>query len=124
MALPIPYVPETPTEETLEEKKVGAARDIAELSQLHWVRMMDVYQTGLDLVWHNNRGLTPQQVCDELGTSAAATFYAHGLLADFLRALYAVNFPGDTLPLPLPTNAFTAHEDGTVTVLEGAYEPA
>lgn len=123
MALPIPYVPGVPTEETLEEKKVGAARDIAELSQLHWQRMMDVYQAGLDLVWHNSRGLTPQQVCDELGTSAAATFYAHGLLADFLRSLYAVNFPGDTLPLPLPTNAFAANEDGTVTVLEGAYEP-
>ena len=65
-------------------------------------------------VWRNPDGLTPQQVCDGLGTKAGSLFVIAGTLAN---ALYQIDPAGlgNMISVPAGYNA-TIHADGTVTI--------
>lgn len=65
-------------------------------------------------VWHNADGLTPQQVCDALGTKAADLFVIAGTMAG---ALYNIDPAGIGTMVNVPAGyAATPHADGTVTI--------
>lgn len=119
----MPLLPQTENSKpTVEQNQAGAADDIRRLAKLGWRRLLELHSDGLQLVWDNNRGLTPQQVCDGLGTDAANAFAFHRALGEFLVAAAARE--GVTLNLPMPKKGFTVNLDGTVTIGKEAYDPA
>ena len=66
-------------------------------------------------VWQNADGLTPQQVCDALGTKAANLFVVAGTMSN---ALYTIDPAGlGTMVSVPPGYAATLHADGTVTLV-------
>ena len=65
-------------------------------------------------VWQNADGLTPQQVCDALGTKAGSLFVIAGTMAN---ALYTIDPAGVGTMVGVPAGyAVTIHADGTVTL--------
>ncbi len=65
-------------------------------------------------VWHNVDGLTPQQVCDALGTRAGSLFVIAGTMSN---ALYQIDPAGLGAMVNVPAGyAATIHADGTVTL--------
>ena len=65
-------------------------------------------------VWHNADGLTPQQVCDALGTRAENLFVIAGTMAN---ALYQIDPAGLGVMVSVPAGySVTIHTDGTVTL--------
>ncbi len=65
-------------------------------------------------VWHNTDGLTPQQVCDALGTRAGSLFVIAGTMTN---ALYQIDPAGLGAMVNMPVGyAATIHADGTVTL--------
>ena len=65
-------------------------------------------------VWRNADGLTPQQVCDALGTRAGSLFVIAGTMSN---ALYQIDPTGLGAMVNVPAGyAATIHPDGTVTL--------
>ena len=65
-------------------------------------------------VWHNADGLTPQQVCDALGSRAANLFIIAGTMAN---ALYQIDPAGLGAMVDVPAGyTATINADGTVTL--------
>ena len=72
-------------------------------------------------VWHNADGLTPQQVCDALGTRAGSLFVIAGTMAN---ALYQIDPAGLGAMVSVPAGYASAiHADGTVTLTYVAPTP-
>lgn len=98
-----------------------AVERIQRITTETWAAMVRAQNDGIAAVWENDN-CTPQEVCDELGEDAVAIFDYHAALTKLIVTQAAID--GITPPVKLPTHAFTRNPDGTVTVLEGAYEPA
>lgn len=111
-----------PVEPTLEEKQAQVADRIKRMAATGFRQLSQIQAQGIQTVWNNPRGLTPQQVCDALGTDAGLIFQMHGQLTDAAVAMATAD--GLEYTPALPTNAFTVNEDGTVTVLETEYVPS
>ena len=72
-------------------------------------------------VWHNADGLTPQQVCDALGTRAGSLFVIAGTMAN---ALYQIDPAGLGSMVNVPAGYTAAiHDDGTVAITYTAPAP-
>ncbi len=72
-------------------------------------------------VWQNADGLTPQQVCDALGTKAGNLFVIAGTMAN---ALYTIDPAGVGAMVNVPSGyTATINADGTVTVRLAAPTP-
>ena len=69
-------------------------------------------------VWQNPDGLTPQQVCDALGTRAGSLFVIAGTMAN---ALYQID-PAGLGAMVSPPAGYTMnpHDDGSVTLTYAA----
>ena len=66
-------------------------------------------------VWQNPDGLTPQQVCDALGSRAASLFVVAGTMSN---ALYTIDPAGLGTMVNMPTGyTVTLHADGTATLV-------
>lgn len=104
---------------TEADRVVGA---IESASYQTYSYLLEKQQAGIDLVWHGPElglhSLTPQQVCDALGTKAAKLFAWHGQLTRFLLTQGAVE--GFTPAVKFPVNAFTENPDGTITIDTGS----
>lgn len=112
----------SPSQDTsLEAKQTRAAARIKSLTSQNYQQLLRAQKSGIDLVWRNSEGLTPQQVCDALGTSAGKIFAIHGTITDALVAAQTAD--GVAVNVALPTNAFTVNQDGTVTVSSEPYAP-
>ncbi len=65
-------------------------------------------------VWRNADGLTPQQVCDALGTKAGSLFVIAGTMQ---RALYDIDPAGIGAMVGVPPGySATIQADGTVAI--------
>lgn len=106
--------PPTPRTLTLAEKQQQAAERIRRTSAANFEILQRMQREGISMVWRNTSGLTPQQVCDGLGTDAGKAFDMHGRLTEFILGIAAVE--GVQPKISLPTFAFTRNPDGTVTV--------
>lgn len=83
--------------------------------------LCQMQQQGINEVWRNNFGLTPQQVCDALGSDAASAFDLHSRLTSaIVKIAIAAGVTPDVIS---PTNKFTVNPDGTVTILNEPYTP-
>ena len=77
-------------------------------------QLLRSFTTLYQEVWQNADGLTPQQVCDALGTKASSLFVVAGTMAN---ALYTIDPAGlGTMVSVPPGYAATLHADGTVTL--------
>lgn len=69
-------------------------------------------------VWHNPDGLTPQQVCDALGSKASNLFVIAGTMAN---ALYQIDPVGLGAMVSVPAGyAASINADGTVAITHPA----
>jgi len=109
------------TDTSLAGKQERASKRVVMLAQSGYSQLARMQKQGIDLVWHNSEGLTPQQVCDALGTKAGKIFAIHAALTDALIAAQTAD--GVPVDVALPTNAFTVNPNGTVTILTTPYVP-
>lgn len=111
-----------PTVDTsVEAKQARAATRVLTASKSGYSQLLRLQKEGIELVWKSRDGLTPQQVCDGLGTKAGKIFAIHAALTDALIA--AQQADGIAINVALPTNAFTINPNGTVTISEAPYVP-
>lgn len=99
--------------------KDAAARAIQTKLDERYRFLCMVQREGIDMVWRSRTGLSPQEICDGLGDTAARVFQFHGILTDALVQVAAAE--GIAPDIKYPTNKFTANPDGTVTILEEPY---
>lgn len=108
-------------EPTKEDDKLRIANRIKENIQITYQELINTQNSGIEILWKNNRELTPQEICDALGTDAAQIFKLHGILT---RAIVDIATESGISPdIRTPDNAFTVNVDGTVTVLTTPYIP-
>lgn len=107
------------TEPTLAEKKEMVSDNIKNMAATTYQRLLQSQKQGIQIVWSNPNGLTPQEVCDSLGTNATKIFDLHAQLTEAIVNIAAID--GVTPDIALPTKNFSRNQDGTVTVLESDY---
>lgn len=118
----MPLLPSDPGALTLQEKQDRTLTSCRALIARNWQAMVNCQNDGIDLVWHNAFGLTPQEAIDALGTDAVKVFAFHSALTTLLATQAAAD--GVTPALKFPTYAFTENQDGTITVdPETPYSP-
>lgn len=103
-----------PPDTSLAALQERTSTRILNLSRAGYDQLVRLQREGIQLVWKNRDGLTPQQVCDGLGTKAAKVFAVHAALTDALVAAQTAD--GIPVNVATPTHAFTVNEDGTVTI--------
>lgn len=86
------------------------------LAQRTYRELCKAQKEGMQQVWDNPDGLTPQQACDALKTEAGSYFAAHRKLTELIVSLAAAATPPVAPDITLPTHKYTLNEDGTVTV--------
>ena len=107
------------TEPTKAEKQARVAERILQSARQIYQQLVSSQQQGIQMLWQNGQGLTPQEVCDGLGADAAKVFELHGMMTN---AIVQIATAGGIQPdITFPTNAFTINADGSVTVLETPY---
>ena len=104
---------------TTEQKQAAVASSIKRTAVVNYQQLVRIQKEGIRTVWNNPYGLTPQQVCDALGTDAVKVFDIHGVLTDAIVQI--ADRDGVTPDVALPKKNFTRNQDGTVTVLETDY---
>ena len=114
-----PAAPEAPEISLAREASRLRASVLADARE-GYRRLCQIQKQGISRIWHHPR-LTPQQAVDALGTDALRIFQAHGALTNAIIAVAALD--GVVPDILLPTNGFTANADGTITVVEGPYQP-
>jgi hypothetical protein len=95
---------------TLEQKQDRVSTQIKRKSFETFQGLIGSYTDIKKRVWDNPQGLTPQEVMDSLGTSAAELFQLSSLLVTTVNTAQP-----DTLDASQPYE-FTINPDGTVTV--------
>jgi hypothetical protein len=112
--LTMPLLPSEPGALTLEEKQARTLTSCQALIARNWATMINCQNDGIDLIWRNAFGLTPQEAISALGTDAVQVFAFHSALTQLLAAQAAAD--GVTPNLKFPTFAFAENQDGTITV--------
>lgn len=104
---------------TLDQKKQQCSNRMKGIAQQQYTQLCRMQKEGINMVWNNSSGLTPQEVCDSIENKAAVLFTLHGALTECIVAIAAAT---DITPdISLPTKGFTKNADGTVTVLDTPY---
>lgn len=99
---------------TLENKKQRTALVIRNSVLMLFAQMKNGYEQNHTQVWENPDGLTPQQVCDALGSDAVELFTLASVLANTVN-----HAKPDTITGSVPDGVTaTPNEDGTVTISE------
>lgn len=106
---------------TLEQKQTIAARQLKNMAQQQYSNLCRMQKQGMKYLWENPDGLTPQEVCDSVGTDASLYMLAHGALTSCI--ISAAQTSGIDPDITLPTNAFTINANGTVTISDDPYVP-
>lgn len=100
----------TPITLTLDQQKAIVAKEVKGICNLLFTQNVTGFVRCYNTIWSNSNGLTPQEVCDALGTDAGNLF----TLAGSLQAVVNAAQPG-ALP-QAPLKAVTINSDGTVTL--------
>lgn len=114
-----------PTE--LAAKQAAFKQVMLALSRRHWVQLNEMQREAMDQLWHGKEkglhDLTVPQALEALGTDAVEMFDLHSAFTAFIVA--TATAAGETPGIILPPNAFTEHEDGTITLDDplAPYEP-
>lgn len=114
-----PPVQSSPAAEKARASAVIASQ-ILNRARQNYHQLCNIQKTGINELWHHP-SLTPQEVCDALGTNAGKLFVAHGILSNAIVEMAATE--GVQPDILLPTKAFTVDHDGKVTVGTEPYVP-
>ena len=109
----------TQQELTLAQKQEKAAARAFSLAKQTYQQLTTAQKQGIQIVWDNPQGLTPQEVVDGMGDKAVKVFEFHGSLTDLIVELATQD--GVTPDIALPKKNFTKNPDGTVTILSSDY---
>jgi hypothetical protein len=97
------------------------AASLRKISEYLFAQMRQSYAAAYKLVWSNSSGLTPQQVCDALGTDAAQLFAGAAKLSELLAMVAPSAASLSNVQLSCPAGySYTANADGTVTITQQA----
>jgi septation ring formation regulator EzrA len=107
------------TPPSVEARQNWAKRQTEAQARHQYQQLCEMQKRGIQQMWHNNSGLTPQQFIDAFGNKGAKMLALHAALTECIVKIAAVD--GVTPGIELPTHAFTANADGTVTILETPY---
>lgn len=102
-------------EPTLAERKAVAANNVTEMTVAFAGGIVQQLNELYSHVWESPLKLTPQQVCDSLGTNAASIFKRHGAFVGFVATQIPQLLPLLRLP---PSDAKITYEtdaDGNET---------
>jgi hypothetical protein len=98
-----------------------AAAKLRKIADDLFAEMKKQYVAAYKLVWSNSSGLTPQQVCDAIGTDAATMFAASAKLSELLAMVAPSAASLSNVSLACPTGyAYTSNTDGTVTITQAS----
>jgi hypothetical protein len=102
-----------PTRGQRAKESADAIKQIAVQSVVQFVNNIN---QGFQLIWQNQMGLSPQEVCDALGTDARGVFERHAATAQFL----VTQAPAIAALLATVPDGYTIsyNEDGTVVISE------
>lgn len=103
----------TPTKAVL---KAAAAQEIANALNSTQFYLIQRHNALMRQLW-NDPKLTPQEICDGLGTQAGQLFVLGGKTVAFLTDID----PSTINLLEMPTKKFTVAPNGTVTILDEDY---
>jgi hypothetical protein len=118
--LPEPRTVKDPVDNTtLEQKQKRVGQQLLDMAYQQYVQLCRMQKTGMNFLWNNPNGLTPQQVCDSAGVAGGFLMAAHGALTNCI--ITAATSAGVKPDIFIPTNAFVVNEDGTVTILDKPY---
>jgi hypothetical protein len=105
-----------PTE--LAAKQAAFKQVMLALSRRHWVQLNEMQREAMNLLWHGQEKglhtLTVPEALEALGTDAVEMFDLHSAFTAFIIATAAASQA--TPSIILPSNAFTEHVDGTITL--------
>lgn len=107
---------ETQVVKTKEQIKEEVANQIARESQEFYETLVRRYNDVMQKFWKHNK-LTPQEICDALGTDAESLFDSGSQLATFILTIK----PTETR-LKLPEFVSVHNADGTVTITETPFK--
>ena len=106
------------TDAPLAERQARASARLGQRMVGGEAQLLANFRALYNEVWHNAEGLTPQQVCDALGTRAGSLFVIAGTMAN---ALYQIDPVGLGAMINVPAGyTATIHADGTVTLTYAA----
>ena len=93
------------------DESAAAVKQVGSQGVINWIQSLN---QGMELVWNNPRGLSPQEVVDGLGTDAVGIFTRHAQAAQFLVS----SLPASAKLLKQRPDEFevTPNEDGTVSI--------
>lgn len=90
-----------------------AANRIIGQTQSTFNSMVHSFNEGSRYFWKNPKGLSPQQIANELGNNAKEIFELHYALGQFINSVK----PGSINEGLSLIGQFTMNNDGTVTIL-------
>lgn len=103
------------TRSTKAKEASEAIKQIAVQAVAHYANSIN---QGFDLLWNNPNGLSPQEVCNALGTDGVAVFAKHKATAEFLVSQVPVLA---TILKQVPDGyKISFSQDGNVTIVEPA----
>jgi hypothetical protein len=100
-------------DDTLEGKKLSAAAQISKQITATLRSLIGQSRGISQQVFNNPQGLTPQQVCDAMGTDASKVLAAGQAASDMVNALRP-----NTMQIQIPAGfSVQPNQDGTVTIV-------
>ena len=122
----VPSPPAAPTPPTTVQLQAQLQQQVKNKASQAFQQMVRQQNDGINAIWHNPNGLTPQQAVDALGTDAARIFAAHGALTNAVVAAVSADNAAMTAlnpayvpvaaPILKPTFTWTVNSNGTITI--------
>jgi len=103
-----------PTKDDLLAQKV---RRLKEFSKQSYQQISFIQKQGISSLWKDTK-LTPQEICDALGSDAVKIFQMHGILTNAIAQIAAID--GISPDIALPTNAFEV-VDSSIVISDDPY---
>jgi hypothetical protein len=103
---------------TKDQILANKASRIKLFSKESYQKIIDIQKQGIDSVWSNRGDITPQEICDSLGSDVVKIFQIHGILTNAIIQIAAID--GISPDIALPTNAFEV-VDGKIVVSDDPY---
>lgn len=108
--MPSIFQPQAPVVLTRDQKLAQVVSNIKQAGAFNFNRISQALQNQFNNVW-NNDDFTPQEIFDAFGTDAIQLFQVAGATIALLQIMNSSFVP------PTPP-AYTANEDGTITVTQ------
>lgn len=97
---------------------IKVANQLINMTVRSYQSMVDSFNRGAILFWHNPQGLSPAEIAEALGTNAKEVFQLHYKLGELIGSV-KLEAISESLSI---IGEFTYNEDGSINIIEP--EPA